>query len=50
MQLVRWETGTEPHTEADVARTMSATLVYTRQALRHLVEVAGSDKVVLAAG
>ncbi len=26
MQLVRWETGLEPHTEADVARTMSSTL------------------------
>ena len=26
MQLVRWETGAEPHTEADVARTMSSTL------------------------
>jgi 2-polyprenyl-6-methoxyphenol hydroxylase-like FAD-dependent oxidoreductase len=26
MQLVRWEMGTEPHTEADVARTMSSTL------------------------
>ena len=26
MQLVRWEMGLEPHTEADVARTMSATL------------------------
>jgi 2-polyprenyl-6-methoxyphenol hydroxylase-like FAD-dependent oxidoreductase len=26
MQLVRWETGREPHTEADVARTMSSTL------------------------
>jgi hypothetical protein len=25
-QLVRWEMGLEPHTEADVARTMSATL------------------------
>ncbi|MGH3269614.1 MAG: FAD-dependent monooxygenase [Trebonia sp.] len=26
MQLVRWEMGLEPHTEADVARTMNATL------------------------
>ncbi len=26
MQLVRWEMGLEPHTEADVARTMSSTL------------------------
>src|SRR6202044_2564155 len=26
MQLVRWEMGVEPHTEADVARTMSTTL------------------------
>jgi 2-polyprenyl-6-methoxyphenol hydroxylase-like FAD-dependent oxidoreductase len=26
MQLVRWEMGTEPHTDADVAATMSATL------------------------
>jgi 2-polyprenyl-6-methoxyphenol hydroxylase-like FAD-dependent oxidoreductase len=26
MQLVRWETGLEPHTDADVARTMSLTL------------------------
>ena len=26
MQVVRWEIGLEPHTEADVARTMSATL------------------------
>ena len=26
MQLVRWEMGLEPHTEADVARTKSATL------------------------
>ena len=26
MQLVRWEMGLEPHTEADVARTMSATV------------------------
>ena len=26
MQLVRWETGTEPHTDADVARTMNSTL------------------------
>jgi 2-polyprenyl-6-methoxyphenol hydroxylase-like FAD-dependent oxidoreductase len=26
MQLVRWETGLEPHTEADVARTMSSVL------------------------
>jgi 2-polyprenyl-6-methoxyphenol hydroxylase-like FAD-dependent oxidoreductase len=26
MQLVRWEMGLEPHAEADVARTMSATL------------------------
>ena len=26
MQLVRWEMGLEPHTEADVARTMSTTL------------------------
>jgi 2-polyprenyl-6-methoxyphenol hydroxylase-like FAD-dependent oxidoreductase len=28
MQLVRWEMGTEPHSEADVARTMSSTLGY----------------------
>jgi 2-polyprenyl-6-methoxyphenol hydroxylase-like FAD-dependent oxidoreductase len=26
MQLVRWERGLEPHTDADVARTMSSTL------------------------
>jgi 2-polyprenyl-6-methoxyphenol hydroxylase-like FAD-dependent oxidoreductase len=26
MRLVRWEMGLEPHTEADVARTMSSTL------------------------
>jgi 2-polyprenyl-6-methoxyphenol hydroxylase-like FAD-dependent oxidoreductase len=26
MQLVRWETGVEPHTDADVARVMSSTL------------------------
>jgi 2-polyprenyl-6-methoxyphenol hydroxylase-like FAD-dependent oxidoreductase len=26
MQLVRWEMGLEPHTEADVARTMNSTL------------------------
>lgn len=26
MQLVRWEMGLEPHTEADVARTVNATL------------------------
>jgi 2-polyprenyl-6-methoxyphenol hydroxylase-like FAD-dependent oxidoreductase len=26
MQLVRWEMGTEPHTEADVASTMNSTL------------------------
>ncbi|HXW46872.1 MAG TPA: FAD-dependent monooxygenase [Streptosporangiaceae bacterium] len=26
LQLVRWEMGLEPHTEADVARTMSSTL------------------------
>jgi 2-polyprenyl-6-methoxyphenol hydroxylase-like FAD-dependent oxidoreductase len=26
MQLVRWEMGLEPHTDADVARTMSSTL------------------------
>jgi 2-polyprenyl-6-methoxyphenol hydroxylase-like FAD-dependent oxidoreductase len=26
MQLVRWETGLEPHTEADVAATMNSTL------------------------
>jgi 2-polyprenyl-6-methoxyphenol hydroxylase-like FAD-dependent oxidoreductase len=26
IQLVRWEMGLEPYTEADVARTMSATL------------------------
>jgi 2-polyprenyl-6-methoxyphenol hydroxylase-like FAD-dependent oxidoreductase len=26
MQLVRWETDLEPHTDADVARTMSSTL------------------------
>lgn len=26
MQLVRWETGLEPHTDADVARIMSSTL------------------------
>jgi hypothetical protein len=26
MQLVRWEMGLEPHTEADVARTMNGTL------------------------
>jgi 2-polyprenyl-6-methoxyphenol hydroxylase-like FAD-dependent oxidoreductase len=26
MQLVRWETGMEPHTDADVARTMNSTL------------------------
>ena len=28
LQLVRWEMGTEPHTEADVARIMSSTLGY----------------------
>jgi len=26
MQLVRWEMGLEPHTDADVAATMSETL------------------------
>ena len=26
MQLVRWETGMEPHTDADVARTINSTL------------------------
>ena len=26
MQLVRWEMGLEPHTDADVARAMSSTL------------------------
>jgi hypothetical protein len=26
MQLVRYQVGTEPHTEADVARTISSTL------------------------
>src|SRR5690348_14911085 len=26
MQLVRWEMGLEPHAEADVARTMNATV------------------------
>jgi hypothetical protein len=26
MRLVRWETGQEPHTDADVARTMDETL------------------------
>jgi 2-polyprenyl-6-methoxyphenol hydroxylase-like FAD-dependent oxidoreductase len=28
MRLVRWEMGLEPHTEADVARTMSSTLSF----------------------
>ena len=28
LQLVRWEMGLEPHTDADVARTMSSTLAF----------------------
>jgi hypothetical protein len=28
MRLVRWEMGLEPHTEQDVARTMSSTLSF----------------------